>query len=59
MGEQGLVARKKRGRRSLTTPDRSARKAPDALRRDFTAPARPDVRWCGDLTEIPTDEGKF
>jgi transposase InsO family protein len=59
MGEQGLVARKKRRRRSLTTPDRSARKAPDALRRDFTAPARPNTRWVGDLTEIPTDQGKF
>jgi transposase InsO family protein len=35
----------------------AARKAPDALGRDFSPPARPDVRWCGDLTEIPTDEG--
>jgi putative transposase len=59
MGEQGLVARRKRKRRSLTRPDRSARKAPDALGRDFTPPGRPDVRWCGDLTEIPTDEGKL
>ena len=32
-----MVARKKR--RSLTKADRSARKAPDALRRDFTAGA--------------------
>ena len=31
MGDQGLVARKKRRRRSLTKADRSARKAPDAL----------------------------
>jgi transposase InsO family protein len=51
------VARTKRRSRSLTKADRSARKAPDALRRGFTA--RPDVRWFGDLTEIPTDEGKF
>ena len=59
MAEQGLVARRRRKRRSLTKPDRSARKAPDALQRDFTAPERPDVRWCGDLTEIPNDEGPF
>jgi transposase InsO family protein len=59
MAELHLVARAKRKRRSLTKPDASARKAPDALRRDFTPPALPDLRWCGDLTEIPTDEGKF
>jgi len=59
MAEQDLVARRKRGRRSLTKADRSARKAPDSLGRDFTPPNRPDVRWCGDLTEIPNDEGKF
>jgi len=59
MAEQHLVARAKHTRRSTTRPDRSARKAPDALGRDFSAPARPDVRWCGDLTEIPTGEGAF
>ena len=59
MAEQHLVARKKRRRRATTRPDKSARKAPDALQRDFTPPPAPDVRWCGDLTEIPTDEGAF
>ena len=59
MAEQGLVARRTRRRRGTTKPDKSARKAPDGLRRDFTPPSRPDVRWCGDLTEIPTDEGKL
>jgi putative transposase len=59
MAEQGLAARRKRRRRSTTKPDKSARKAPDGLRRDFTPPSEPDVRWCGDLTEIPTDEGKL
>ena len=28
------------------------------MHRDFTAPA-PNVKWCGDITEIPTDEGKL
>jgi hypothetical protein len=59
MAEQGLVARRKRKRHGSTRPDKSARKAPDGLRRDFSPPPRPDVRWCGDLTEIPTDEGKL
>src|SRR5664279_4767632 len=57
MAEQHLVARAKHSRRSTTKRDRSARKAPDALGRDFSQPERPDVRWCGDLTEIPTEEG--
>jgi len=59
MAEQGLLARRKRRRRSSTRSDRRARKAPDALRRDFTSPQRPNARWCGDLTEVPTDEGKL
>src|SRR3954447_2347717 len=59
MAEQGLVARRTRRRRGTTKPDKSARKAPEGLRRDFTPPSRPDVRWCGDLTDISTDEGKL
>ena len=59
MAEQGLMARHTRKRRGTTKPDKSARKAPEGLRRDFTAPSAPDVHWCGDLTEIPTDEGKL
>lgn len=59
MAEKDLVARRKHRRRSTTRSDRSARKAPDAVNRDFTPRERPDVTWCGDLTEIPTDEGAF
>jgi len=59
MAEQQLVARPKRKRRSTTRPDKSARKAPDAVNRDFSPRELPDVTWCGDLTEIPTDEGVF
>jgi putative transposase len=59
MREQELVARPTRRRRSLTKRDRSARKAPDLLKRDFTPPGEPNVTWCGDLTDIPTEEGKF
>jgi putative transposase len=57
MAEQQLIARPKPKRRSTTRADKRARKAPDALKRDFTPPERRDVRWCGDLTEIPTGEG--
>ena len=58
MADQRLVARPKRRRRCLTRADKTARRAPDLLHRDFTAPA-PDVKWCGDLTEIPTGDGKL
>ncbi|WP_167470656.1 IS3 family transposase [Mycobacterium innocens] len=48
MAEQGLVARRRRG---TTKPDKSKRKAPDLLGRDFTPPPQPNVAWVGDLTE--------
>jgi len=58
MRRQGLQGRKPKRRRGLTRQDRSAPKFPDLLHRDFTA-AAPNVKWCGDITEIPTDEGKL
>jgi transposase InsO family protein len=58
MRRQGLVARVKRRRKNLTRQDKSKKPFSDLLRRDFTA-AVPDVRWVGDMTEIPTDEGKL
>lgn len=59
MARQGLQGRSpKRKRRSLTRPDKAAAPIPDLVKRDFTAEAT-DQRWCGDLTEIPTDEGKL
>jgi transposase InsO family protein len=59
MVRQGLQGRTpKRKRRSLTRPDKAAASIPDLVRRDFNAAAI-DQRWCGDLTEIPTDEGKL
>jgi transposase InsO family protein len=59
MAELHLVARPRHRRRGLTRPDKAARKAPDLLRRDFTARPRPNQAWVGDLTEIPNDEGPF
>lgn len=59
MAERHLVARPRRRRRSLTRPDKSQRKAPDLLGRDFSPPAAPNVAWVGDLTDIPCTEGRF
>jgi putative transposase len=58
MARQGLVARPKRRFRSLTRPDKAADPVPDLVNRDFSA-SKVDEKWCGDLTEIPTDEGKL
>lgn len=58
MAGQHLVARSKKRRKGLTRPDKRKRPFPDLVKRDFTAPA-PNVKWCGDITEIPTDEGKL
>jgi transposase InsO family protein len=59
MARQGLVGRPTRRRfRCLTRPDKTARPVPDLVRRDFSAPAI-NVKWCGDLTEVPTEEGKL
>ena len=53
MRRQGLVARRIRRRNGLTRQDKTAPKFPDLLRRDFTAD-RPNARWVGDMTEVPT-----
>lgn len=59
MARQGLQGRSpKRKRRCLTRPDKRADPIPDLIKRDFSAEGV-DQRWCGDLTEIPTDEGKL
>jgi putative transposase len=59
MARQGLQGRSpKRTRRCLTRPDKAAAPIPDLVKRDFHAEDI-DQRWCGDLTEIPTDEGKL
>jgi transposase InsO family protein len=55
MRRQGLVARKIKRRCGLTRQDKTAAKFPDLVKRDFTAPAA-NVKWVGDITEIPTGE---
>jgi hypothetical protein len=58
MRRQSLVARRIKRRNGLTRQDKTAPKFPDLLKRDFTAP-RPNARWVGDMTEIPTAAGKL
>jgi len=58
MRRQGLVARRIKRRNGLTRQDKTAPAFPDLLRRDFTA-ERPNARWVGDMTEIPTAAGKL
>ena len=58
MRRQGLVARKIRRRNGLTRQDKTAPKFPDLVKRDFTSDA-PNLKWVGDMTEIPTAAGKL
>lgn len=58
MRRQGLFGRKPKRRKGLTKQDKAAAKFPDLLKRDFNASA-PNLKWCGDMTEIPTGEGKL
>jgi putative transposase len=58
MREQGLAARCKKRRRSATRPGKGRWRAPDMVKRDFPA-QKINVKWYGDGTQIPTDEGKL
>jgi putative transposase len=59
MARQGLVARPGPRRRCwLTRQAKGADPFPDLLHRNFNAEAI-NQKWSGDLTEIPTDEGKL
>ncbi len=59
MAGQGLVARPgPRRRHWLTRQAKGAEPFPDLIGRDFSA-AGINQKWSGDLTEIPTDEGKL
>jgi putative transposase len=59
MARQGLVARPgPRRRHNLTRSDKRAEPIIDLVCRTFGGTVI-DTRWCGDLTEIPTEEGKL
>ncbi len=59
MAETGVVARRKRRRRGTATPDKSARKAPDGLRRDFTPDAAAGTCPVRGSPKPPPDVGKL
>jgi transposase InsO family protein len=58
MARQHLAGRVKKRRKGLTRPDKRKRPFGDLVKRDFTA-AGPNLKWCGDGTEIRTAEGKL
>ncbi|MDX2648454.1 IS3 family transposase [Actinacidiphila glaucinigra] len=58
MRQRGLQGQHRRRRQRTTIPDPRAAVRPDLVLRDFQPnPAKLDVRWCGDVTYIPTEEG--
>jgi putative transposase len=59
MREHGWVARVKRRRKSTTKSNKSHRKAPDQVKRDFAPRVKPNQAWVGDVKDIPCAEGKF
>lgn len=58
MRSNGLCAKKRPVRRSLTRPDPVAPKFENLLKRDFN-PWAANVSWCGDITEIVAWDGKL
>jgi len=58
MRELHLAARRKKRRRSLTRPGKGRWRAPDLVRRGFSA-GKINRKWFGDGTEIVTGQGKL
>lgn len=58
MRRQHLIARAKKRRKNTTRPDANVQPFPDLVNRDFAAEA-PNRKWVGDMTEVPTGEGKL
>ncbi|MFG1755705.1 IS3 family transposase [Streptosporangium sandarakinum] len=60
MRAAGLQGRHRRRRQQTTIADPRAALRPDLIGRDFTPDAAAlDTRWCGDITYLPTDEGRL
>jgi transposase InsO family protein len=58
MREYRIAGRHRRRRVVTTVPDPGAGRVPDLVKRDFSA-ARPDEKWCGDLTYVPVGASGF
>ena len=58
MRQAGVAGLHRRRRQRTTVPDPHAAARPDLILRDFEPISRAtDVRWCGDITYFPTEEG--
>ncbi|MFB9681984.1 IS3 family transposase [Streptosporangium vulgare] len=56
----GLAGRYRRRRRQTAISDPYASLRPDLIERDFMPDAAAiDTRWCGDITYVPTEEGRL
>jgi putative transposase len=58
MARMGLAARRKKKRKGSTRPGRGRWRAPDLVKRKFTADGI-NRRWYGDGTEVKTGEGRL
>ncbi|GGU43410.1 hypothetical protein GCM10010289_75250 [Streptomyces violascens] len=58
MREHDIQGVTRRRRRSPTRPDKKAKPAPDLIGRDFRA-ERPGIKLVGDITYLPTAEGRL
>jgi putative transposase len=58
MARMGLAARRKKKRKGSTRPGRGRWRAPDLVKRKFTADGI-NRKWYGDGTEVKTGEGKL
>jgi transposase InsO family protein len=54
----GLLIKRKRRPKGLTKADLKAQASENIIKQDFTAQA-PNQKWLGDITEIPTADGKL
>jgi putative transposase len=56
MRQEGLVVKQVKRYKRTTKANPEHQPAPNLLEGDFAA-SRPDAKWCGDITYIPTQEG--
>lgn len=54
----GLLTKKKRRSNGLTKADKDAQASENLIKQDFSSSA-PNEKWLGDITEVPTADGKL
>jgi len=58
MKAHGLLQKKKRNPKGLTSADSEAQKSENIIKQDFTA-EKPNTKWLTDISEVPTADGKL